>query len=147
MSFVKSQTTFIKLKPEYVTEGLEWVPYGDSIPETRTMLGQAPYVINAILIYEADSSGWDAAVSYNVQGPKLVLTSTNNAPDIYELPRHMVDVKVSKKFGKHLSVSLKVRNALNSPIRRSYNYTEGWLLDFDRYRFGTGYSLGLSYKL
>ena len=144
ISFVDSRTKIIE-KQLNIENGIKtWTPI-DTI--TRKMFGQAPYVINGILTYSLDSIGLTTTVSYNVQGPRLVLTSIDAAPDVYELPRHLLDCKISKKIGKYFSVSLAVRDILNSPIRRSYKYNEGYILDFDRYRYGTNYVLGISYKL
>ena len=68
-------------------------------------------------------------------------------PDIYELQRHLLDIKVSKKMGKHFTASLTVRDVLNAPIVRSYHYSDGTKLDYDRYSYGTNYVLGIAYKL
>ena len=64
----------------------------------RNMFGQAPYVVNTILTYTAEK-GLAASLSYNVQGEKLVLTSADASPDVYELPRHLLNFKVSHPLG------------------------------------------------
>lgn len=145
VTFVNSQTTFVRSRME-VTNGVrKYIPV-DTVK--RPMFGQAPFVINTILSYTADSIGLTAAISYNVQGARLAVASDGKEiPDIYELPRHLVDIKVTKKLSKHFNLSFTVRDILNSPIRRSYKYPEGWTLDYDKYRYGTNYVLGLSYKL
>ena len=144
VSFVDSRSEIIE-KQLSVSNGIRtWYPT-DTV--TRKMFGQAPFVINGILSYSLDSIGLVTTLSYNVQGARLVLTSTDGAPDVYEMPRHLLDFKVSKKIGKHFNVSLTVRDILNSPIKRSYKYDEGYLLDFDSYRYGTNFILGISYKL
>ena len=113
----------------------------------RPMLGQAPYIVNGILSYNHDSIGLNLTLSYNMQGPRLVISSVDVA-DVYELSRHLFDFKISKKLGRYFSASLTVRDILNSPIRRSHKYEDaGWILDYDRYTFGTNYVLGISYKL
>jgi hypothetical protein len=66
--------------------------------------------------------------------------------DVYELPRHLVDFKVSKKIGDHFTASLTVRDILNSPVLRAYDLPTGWF-DFDRFRYGTTYLLSIGYKL
>lgn len=111
---------------------------------TRQMFGQAPYVLNGILSYTFEKIGAVFAVSYNQQGPRLVFTSL----DVYEMPRHLIDVKASKSLGKYFTISLSVRDVLNSPIRRSYKFDNSkYLLDFDKYTYGTNYSLGFTYKI
>jgi outer membrane receptor protein involved in Fe transport len=120
-----------------------WTPI-DTV--TRAMYGQAPYVVNGILNYNLEKVGMNLTVSYNLQGPRLVLSSLGGPPDIYEMPRHLVDLKVSKSVGSHFGISISIRDLLNSAIRRSYKFDDGFLLDFDKYNFGTSYNLGLSYK-
>jgi outer membrane receptor for ferrienterochelin and colicin len=112
------------------------------------MYGQAPYVINGILSYSFDSLGLNLAVAYNVQGPRLAIVSAQPKaiPDVYDIPRHLLDFKVSKTIRKHFSVSATVKDILNSPIRRSYKYEEGFSVDFDNYVYGTNYYLSVSYK-
>jgi hypothetical protein len=111
------------------------------------MFGQAPYIFNAFLSYFSEKIGMEASAGYNIQGPKLVITGLySNEPNIYELPRSVVDVKFSKKVGKHFTASLRIRDLLNNPIRRSYKFSAGWV-DFDRYSYGTSYILAISYSL
>lgn len=113
----------------------------------RTMFGQAPFVINAILSYSYEELGISASLSYNVQGPKLVLTSVDASPDVFERSRSLLNFKLSKKISKHFNASFTVKDILNSPIVRSYDYADGFLLDFDRFQYGTNYTLGISYSL
>jgi len=114
------------------------------------MFGQAPWLVNAMLSYAADSSGFTASVAYNVQGPKLAITNSeiNTAGTrAYEMPRHMLDITIGKKLGKHWSLTARARNLLNSPLRRTYLFASGYNFDFDSYAWGTEYSLGISYTL
>lgn len=119
------------------------------IEETRSMFGQAPYILNGMLSYSADSLGLTVSASYNVQGPKLAVVANTGvaAPDVFELPTHLIDLKIDKKIGKHWGASLAIRNLLNAPFVRRYKFDEGFLVDFDRFRFGTLYNLSISYKL
>ena len=130
------------------------------------MFGQAPYIVNSMLTYSSKKTGITATLSYNLQGTKLVSITPILQPDIYELPRHLLDFKISKKFGKHLNASFKVIDILNSPIQRSYKYQDNtkyfknlWdditnknKAEYDqlinsKYRYGTNYVFALSYKL
>jgi len=90
------------------------------------MYGQAPYVINGILGYTSDSAGFAVTVSYNIQGKRLSIVSPPGVdiPDVYELPRHLLDLKITKSIAKHFSASFTIRNILNAPINRAYNYSD-----------------------
>lgn len=118
---------------------------------THPMFGQAPYIINAIMGYTSDRLGFSASLSYNVQGRKLsIITLKSNITensDIYEMPQHLVDVKFAKNLGKHFVISLRARNLLNSPYRRSYDYERVGIIDHERITYGTDYLLSISYSL
>jgi hypothetical protein len=88
----------------------------------------------------------DATISYNIQGPKLVIAGSAGRADVYELERNLIDIKLSKKLGKHFGLSLKIRDLLGNPVIRSYKFRNGWI-DFDRYRFGSTYQFSLSYNI
>ena len=111
------------------------------------MFGQAPYVLNGMLNYNSDSLGLAATISYNRQGRRLVIANGFTIPDVYEIPRDLVDIKISKNLGKHFIVSFTIRDLLNSPIVRTYNFDKGEPIDFDRFRYGTIYQFGIQYKL
>lgn len=147
LTLCKSQTEYVRTRREVNGFTAVYIPL-DTIK--RVMFGQAPYVVNGMLTYTSDSSGFSATVSYNLQGPRLVLVSDlKELPNIYELPRHMIDVKLSKKIGKHFSVSFTVKDVLNTSIRRTYKVNDEFVKDndYDNYTFGTNYILSLSYKL
>lgn len=114
---------------------------------SRPMFGQAPYVLNGILNYTSDTLGLSATISYNRQGKRLVITNGFGIPDVYEMPRDMIDIKVSKTVGKHWLFSLTVRDLLNTAIQRRYNFTDGTRIDFDSFRFGTFYQFAVQYRL
>lgn len=119
------------------------------VEETRPMFGQAPYIVNAMLTYAFDEIGLTASASYNVQGPKLAVVAgaADAAPDIFELPRNVVDINLTKRIGDHFRAGFKIRDLINNPIRRAYDYEEGYILDFDNIRWGTTYQLNLSYTI
>jgi len=142
VTLITSETNFVRSRMELADGVKKYIPI-DTI--SRTMSGQAPYVLNGILSYHSDSIGLVMTVSYNVQGPRLVITSANpSIPDIYEMPRHLLNAKVEKKFGKHFKTSLTVRNILNSPVTRSY---KSWDIDYDEYHYGTSYVFAINYNL
>jgi outer membrane receptor protein involved in Fe transport len=141
VTFVNSRSAFNTsyTKPDgYVVAGRD---------VDRTMLNQAPYVINAMLTYIGDKSGLTASISYNIQGPRVVSTgSYKDIPDVYELPRNLIDIKVMKNLGKHYLVSLKVMDVLNTAIVRAYKIDSDYNLHFDSYKYGTNYVFAFSYK-
>jgi len=141
VTLVNSHSTFIK---SYKLTNGSFVT-GDTV--TRTMYGQAPFGVNAILDYNIEKLGLGATVSYNIQGSKLVIAGGNGTPDVYERPRNVLDLKLTKILSKHFNVSVKVRDILNATYLKSYKYPEGYILDYERYKMGTNYVLAISYKI
>ena len=147
LTFVKSKTNLVRTRYELSGGYPVNIPL-DTI--SRSMFGQAPYAINFIANYKLDSLGLVCTISYNIQGPRLVLASNNKEiPDVYELPRNLIDLKVSKTIGEHFSVSVAVKDLLNTSVRRSYKYDSGGydVLDYDKVTYGTTYNLSIAYKL
>ena len=151
-TFVKSQS--VVRNQLSLTTGVRFYGAIDGI--TRPMFGQAPYVLNGMLTYTADSLGLTATFSYNVQGSRLAIVSADRAqaPDIYEMPRQLLDFKVSKKLGKYFVVSLAVGDILNAPIVRSYIYKaynpnngDRSNVVYDKFTYGTNYRFSISYKI
>jgi outer membrane receptor protein involved in Fe transport len=144
LTLVKSEAEFVR-KDLQIIDGKKVYTIIDTL--YRPMFGQAPYLFNSILSYTADSLGLTATVSYNVQGPRLVIAgSVKGRPDVYEIPRHLVDFKVSKTIGEHYLASITVRDILNSPVRRAYDLPNGYV-DFDNFRYGTNFLVSFAYKL
>lgn len=144
LTLVKSEAEFVR-KDLQIIDGKKVYTIIDTL--YRPMFGQAPYLFNSILSYTADSLGLTATVSYNVQGPRLVIAgAVKGRPDVYEIPRHLVDFKVSKTIGEHYIASLTVRDILNSPVRRSYDLPSGYV-DYDKFRYGTNFLVSFAYKL
>jgi len=145
VTLVKSITEYIRTRQEIV--GTTVVTYNEDTVK-RPMFGQAPYVVNAILSYTSDTLGLTATVSYNIQGPRLVIGSNNKStPDIYELPRNLLDFKLSKKIGKHFIASFTIKDILSSYITRAYKFDDGYNVLYDKYRWGTTYLMSISYKI
>ena len=144
ITLVQSNSAFVR-KDMTVVDGVKQFTVLDTI--NRPMFGQAPYIINAISTFKSDSLGITATLSYNVQGPRLVITGViKGFPDVYEMPRNTIDFKITKKIGKHFNASLTARDILNTKVRRAYRMNNGYI-DYDNFRYGTNFMLSIAYKL
>lgn len=144
VTLVNSVSEFVR-KDFQVIDGIKVYEIVDTV--YRPMFGQAPYLINSVFSYVNDTIGLTATVSYNIQGPRLVIAgSVKGRPDVYEMSRNMIDFKVSKRLTKHFTANLTVRDILNTPVRRAYKLPSGWV-DYDNFRYGVNFVLGVSYKL
>ena len=145
LSLIHSETEFVRKRLD-LSEGVKTYYPLDTL--RRPMFGQAPYVFNAIFTYTPEKYGLSFTLSYNIQGPRLVIAAdVAEIPDIYELPRNQVDLKGTKSLGDHFTLSLTIKDLLNAPIRRSYKYEDGYNLDYDNFQYGTIFQFGVAYKL
>lgn len=108
----------------------------------RPLQGQSPYVVNVQLGYEDLDAGTFATLLYNVTGPRIVGVGTNDLPDIYEAPRHLLDLVVGLPLTEAVSLKLKAQNLLDSPVEETQ--AEGTPA---RYTEGRSFSVGLTLKL
>ncbi len=74
----------------------------------RPMMGQSPWIVNAGLYYQNDSAGFQFNVMYNVIGPRVVVAGVLDVPEVYEMPRHQVDLSIVKTFGERKNVDLRL---------------------------------------
>ncbi len=82
----------------------------------RPLQGQSPYVVNTGLYYSDTELGWQFAALYNVYGQRIFTVGDNEIRTIYEMPRHIVDLSVTKTFSDKISLKVGVSDLLNSPL-------------------------------
>ena len=107
---------------------------GETISDYRPMSGQSPFIVNTYLNFSSDSTGWDANLSYNVQGKRLSVIGVGQLPDVYEQPFHSLNLRISKTLGKNKEwkTSLTGQNLLNNKRRKYY---ESYQADYQVYEF------------
>jgi outer membrane cobalamin receptor len=91
--------------------------------KTRPMAGQSPYILNAGIFYsDEEKSRLMINLLYNVIGKRIQIVGTpqqnswEDIPDVYEMPRHLVDFVISKKIGKYAEVKLSIKDLLNQNV-------------------------------
>lgn len=132
------------------------VEFADTESErTRALQGQSPYVINAGLYYQSDEKGISANLMYNVMGERILVAAQLNqgvvlVPDIYEMPRHVIDFSFNKKIGSQLELKLGIKDLLAQEHRTQQTYDNGKggtvTLSNKVYATGRTFSLGANWK-
>jgi TonB-dependent receptor len=101
-----------------------------SIKAFRSFPSQSPYIVNFMLIYENQETGWDGNIYANVFGPRLTANGAGAAPDIFEMygkldgngqlqsetPVPDLNIKVRKTFMNGFSAALSVNNIMDYSI-------------------------------
>ena len=76
-------------------------------------------------------------------GPRIAQVGSNGIPDMYEQPRHIVDLSAAQGIGEHLDVKATVENLLNAPVR--FTQGEDGTFIANRYLLGQTMWLSLTY--
>ena len=83
---------------------------------TRPLQGQSPFLINTGLSYTNESKDFQATLFYNVMGRKIFAVGFEGYPDLYEMPRNVIDLHFSKKLGRYLLLRGSVEDILNQSV-------------------------------
>ncbi len=88
----------------------------------RPLTGQSPYLINLGAYYAAPISGWTGNILYNVFGQRVFAVGNVINPTIYEMPRHVVDLNLTKTFNNRIELRLGIQDILNQPVRLAQDF-------------------------
>jgi outer membrane receptor for ferrienterochelin and colicin len=118
------------------------------------MQGQSPYVINTGIYYQNDSTHIQVSLLYNVFGPRISYLGNITTPDIGELPKHSLDLTISKTFRKIFVLSVGIQDIFNQPIRLVEDTNQDKKLQKNgddkpvlTYKRGSYYTIGIGIKL
>lgn len=120
--------------------------------QVRPLQGQSPYILNAITAYSNEKRREIISLAYNIFGERLFAIGDLNFPDIYELPRHAIDLTFSKSFKKY-QIKVGIQDLLNFKYRffqdtdrngSPYDPLDRNIFSFRR---GTLFNLNLTYDL
>ncbi len=123
--------------------------------QQRPMMGQSPWIINAGLFYQNDSCGLQVNVMYNVIGPRVVIVGVPGIPEVWEMPRHQIDIAIIKTFGKNknIDVRLNITDLLNNEFVLLQDANGDGILNMENdqrlqsYKRGTYFMLGFNIRL
>ncbi len=92
-----------------------------SNPESRSLQGQSPYLINGSINYNDEKLGISSTLSLNRVGDRLAIGgSTDGTADIYEKARTVMDFQIAKFLLKDkVEIKFNARDIL-SPMNISY---------------------------
>jgi hypothetical protein len=88
----------------------------------RALAGQSPYLVNAGVYYTAPKSGWQGNILYNVFGQRIFAVGNVANPTIYEMPRHVVDLNLTKTIANRVELRLGIQDILNQYVRFAQDF-------------------------
>jgi outer membrane receptor protein involved in Fe transport len=119
--------------------------------QNRPLQGQAPYVINAGLFYNDDAKGLQINLLYNVVGKNILFVGFEDYPDLYIMPRNVVDLIFTKQLTKRFQLKGGITDILNNPVLILQDGNKDGTFDTEKdqiiqsYKPGQVFSLGVSY--
>jgi TonB-dependent receptor len=127
----------------------------DKVPDHRTMQGQAPYLINAGIMYNDKEKGVSFSAMFNRVGERIYIVGNDQIANRWENARSVLDLQVGKTFLKNkLEVRLNAKDIFHQDAiiyykgtnrpNNSYRKDEDYV-NFKR-NFGTTYSFVITYK-
>ena len=105
--------TLIKSKVQFASGDLN---------RSRPLQGQSPYMVNAGIFYNNDNKGLGITLLYNIFGKRIIAVGRpspnewEDIPNIYELPRNVLDLAINKKIGDRLEIKASIKDILNQKI-------------------------------
>ncbi|MGE0160540.1 MAG: TonB-dependent receptor [Gemmatimonadales bacterium] len=135
------ETTSVFANTTVMSSEIEIGQSGAVTAENRPMVGQSPYVINTGLTYALPDIGISATALYNIAGRRISSAAEMPLPNVYEEPRHSLDVSLRFPLFAGLRAKADLENLMDSP----YEQTQGTVVR-ESYRTGRTFSVGVSWQ-
>jgi TonB-dependent receptor len=97
----------------------------------RPLQGQSPYIINTGISFKDKSNKTEITAMYNRIGRRIFRVGFGGYPDIYENPRDIFDIGITRKIGKNLEIRAATRDIFANrhifyqDISETGDFTEG----------------------
>jgi TonB-dependent receptor len=121
--------------------------------DNRPLQGQSPYIVNVGINYNDTKKDFQLNILYNVIGRRIIAVGFEAYPDLYEMPRNILDVTFSKGLSQRWTLKGGIQDVLNQPWRimqdsnKDNKFESGKDFFVQKYRTGQLVSLGFSYRL
>jgi CRISPR/Cas system CMR-associated protein Cmr5 small subunit len=120
----------------------------------RRLQGQSPYIINAGFSYINEKRNVGVTVIFNRIGERIIAVGNQTyVSDLYEAPRNMMDLQLSKKLKNRMEFKASINDILSNPLVYYYNssdklsYQPDADFKFLQQQQGRNFSLSFSYQI
>lgn len=117
----------------------------------RGLQGASPYLVNADIVYAPqfkNGTSLSLALLYNLQGPRIHSVGLSGLGDVTQMPFHSLDFNAVWSFAKAWSLNFGFKNILDSrTIFRQDIPSTGQTVDIEGWREGTGFVIGINWKI
>ena len=109
--------------------------------DTRSMVGQAPYVFNTGLSYTTQNGGSTASLQFNRVGERIDVAGESPLPDVVLKSRNVMDFSVRIGLTEALTFRADARNLLDAPYQ-----TQQGTVTREYYRAGRTFQAGFQFR-
>ena len=117
----------------------------------RPLQGASPILANADFTYSprfGEERQLNLALLYNLQGSRIHAVGVSNLGDIKQQTLHTLNFSAGYDLNRHFSLKLQVNDLLNrNVIFKQEVPSTGTEVEVERYKKGTDFEIGFSYKL
>lgn len=123
--------------------------------ENRPMQGQSPYLVNTGFFYANEKLQLNVSLLYNRIGKRIIGVGRNEGttgdnetariPDSYEMPRDVIDLTMTKKFGSHWELKANIRDILAQKVSyKQFAETKNGEIEEITRQYKPGRNIGIS---
>jgi len=118
----------------------------------RAMYGQSPYILNVGFFYNDIVRNINITFMYNVIGRRIYIIGYDDYPNIYEMPRNLLDLSLTKTFSNNIELKIGIGNILDQDAVLLQDANNDGVFDrkndqiIQRYKSGRTISAAISYK-
>ena len=105
------------------------------------------------MFYSHEESGWSVNLLHNVVGKSIVFVGGDSYPDVYLMPRNLVDLTFSKRISERFQIKGGISDILNQPFTFLQDGNRDGQLDRDKdivvqeFKPGQLFSLGFTWRV
>ena len=127
-------------------ELLPILAYDPNASRQRQLQGQSPYVLNLDLGYDNSQTGTTVSIFYNLFGKRLSEVSLGGTPNVFEQARGTLDLTLSQRIWKRLTLKASAKNLFDTSIRKAHTF-KGQDFVVAEYKSGRTVSFGTTFSI
>lgn len=123
------------------------------VSNERPLMGQSPYIVNTGIFYQNDSCNLNVSILYNIIGPRIAIVGIPGVPEVWEMPRNVVDITITKTIRNNIDLRFSIQDIFNQSFTLLQDANADGKLDrktdqqMQSYKRGTYFTFGISVNL
>ena len=117
----------------------------------RSLQGASPILLNADLTYSprfSEERALNLTLLYNLQGKRIHAVGLSGMGDVEQQAVHTLNFNASYALNSHFTLKLQVNDLLNRDVVYKQELPQaGQTVEVERYKTGSNFEVGFSYRL